>query len=88
MLGAPSTRKSQARYGKGTGQEILFCKDRIEVHKLPMKLAGVEYLFEGEKIIFYFLADGRVDFRELVRDLAQLFGKPGVGPDLATWKES
>ncbi len=63
--------KSQARYGKGTGQEMLFCKKHIEVHKLPMKLAGVEYLFEGEKIIFYFLAEGRVDFRGLVTDLAK-----------------
>ena len=38
-----------------------------------MKLVDAEYTFDGEKIIFYFTADGRVDFRELVRDLASVF---------------
>ncbi len=47
------------------------CNQLIEKHNLPMKLVGVEHLFGGNKIIFYFLADGRVDFRELVRDLAK-----------------
>lgn len=47
------------------------CKDRIERLKLAMKLVNVEYLHGGNKAVFYFSADGRVDFRELVRDLAQ-----------------
>lgn len=47
-----------------------FCLQRIEVRKLEMKLVGVECLLEGNKAIFYFTADGRVDFRDLVRDLA------------------
>jgi cell fate regulator YaaT (PSP1 superfamily) len=47
------------------------CKDRIEKLNLPMKLIEVEYLHGGNKAIFYFSADGRVDFRDLVRDLAQ-----------------
>lgn len=51
--------------------EMKFCKERIASHELPMKLVDVEHLFGGEKIIFYFLADGRVDFRELVKDLAK-----------------
>jgi cell fate regulator YaaT (PSP1 superfamily) len=47
------------------------CLDRIERLKLSMKLVDVEYLHGGNKAVFYFSADGRVDFRELVRDLAQ-----------------
>lgn len=47
------------------------CLRRISARDLPMKLVGVEYLFDGSKVIFYFTADGRVDFRELVRDLAR-----------------
>lgn len=48
-------------------------KEKIEKHKLPMKLINVEYTFDMSKIIFFFTADGRVDFRELVRDLAAVF---------------
>jgi cell fate regulator YaaT (PSP1 superfamily) len=51
-------------------QERSFCQGKIREHDLPMKLASVEHLFGGDKIIFYFLADGRVDFRALVKDLA------------------
>ncbi len=46
---------------------------KIEEHKLPMKLIDVEYSFDRSKIIFYFTAEGRVDFRDLVKDLAALF---------------
>lgn len=48
------------------------CADQIEQHKLDMKLVCTEYMFDRSKILFYFTADGRVDFRELVRDLAGL----------------
>ncbi|WBW97493.1 PSP1 domain-containing protein [Oceanirhabdus sp. W0125-5] len=47
--------------------------DKIEKHSLIMKLIDVEYTFDNNKIIFYFTADGRVDFRELVKDLASVF---------------
>lgn len=47
--------------------------DKIAAHGLPMKLVGVEQTFDGNKIIFYFTADGRIDFRELVKDLASVF---------------
>lgn len=47
--------------------------ERIEAHGLDMKLVNVEYTFDGKKVVFYFTADGRVDFRELVRDLAARF---------------
>ena len=47
--------------------------EKIAAHNLPMKLVGVEQTFDGNKIIFYFTADGRIDFRELVKDLASVF---------------
>jgi len=49
------------------------CLEKIEAHGLPMKLVDVEQTFGGNKIIFYFTADGRIDFRELVKDLAAIF---------------
>lgn len=49
------------------------CQQKIIEHKLPMKLVDVEYTFDVSKIIFYFTAEGRVDFRELVKDLAAIF---------------
>ena len=49
------------------------CLQKINKHKLEMKLIDVEYTFDGNKILFYFTADGRVDFRELVKDLASVF---------------
>ena len=49
------------------------CKEQIKKHKLEMNLVDVEYKFDGSKIIFYFTADGRVDFRELVKDLAAIY---------------
>ena len=49
------------------------CNEKIAVHKLEMKLVDVEYTFDNNKILFYFTADGRVDFRELVKDLASVF---------------
>ncbi|MFW5986209.1 MAG: PSP1 domain-containing protein [Halanaerobiales bacterium] len=49
------------------------CLQKIDKHGLPMKLIDVEYTFDHNKIIFYFTADGRVDFRELVKDLARVF---------------
>jgi cell fate regulator YaaT (PSP1 superfamily) len=48
-----------------------FCRKQIDRHRLPMKLARVEYLHNGSKALFYFSADSRVDFRDLVRDLAR-----------------
>lgn len=51
----------------------VLCKERIIHHKLPMKLVGTEYTFDKTKLIFYFTAEGRIDFRELVKDLANIF---------------
>ncbi len=49
------------------------CLEKIKNHNLEMKLIDVEYTFDNNKILFYFTADGRVDFRELVKDLASVF---------------
>ena len=49
------------------------CMEKVRKHKLEMKLIDVEYTFDNSKIIFYFTSDGRVDFRELVKDLASVF---------------
>lgn len=49
------------------------CQEKIRKHGLEMKLIDVEYTFDNNKILFYFTADGRIDFRELVKDLASVF---------------
>lgn len=49
------------------------CEKKIAKHKIDMKLVDIEYTFDNSKILFYFTADGRVDFRELVKDLASVF---------------
>ena len=49
------------------------CQEKIRKHKLEMKLIDVEYTFDNNKILFYFTADGRIDFRQLVKDLAAIF---------------
>ncbi len=48
-----------------------YCQERIEAHKLDMSLVDVEYFYDGSRIIFYFTSDGRVDFRELLKDLVR-----------------
>lgn len=49
------------------------CLEKIKKHKLEMKLIDAEYTFDNNKVLFYFTADGRIDFRELVKDLASVF---------------
>ena len=49
------------------------CQEKIRKHKLEMKLIDAEYTFDNNKVLFYFTADGRIDFRELVKDLAAVF---------------
>lgn len=52
---------------------LKICEEKIQAHNLEMKLVDVEFTFDNNKVIFYFTADGRVDFRELVKDLASVF---------------
>ncbi len=54
-------------------EALIICEQKIAEHGLDMKLVDVEYTFDNNKVIFYFTADGRVDFRELVKDLAAIF---------------
>lgn len=51
----------------------MICKEKIAKHGLDMKLVAAEYTFDNNKLLFYFTADGRIDFRELVKDLASVF---------------
>jgi cell fate regulator YaaT (PSP1 superfamily) len=57
----------------GEERELAFCRERIAARGLPMRLVQAEHLFGGDRIIFYFLSESRVDFRALVRDLAHEF---------------
>ena len=58
---------------KKKDKALELCQEKIDKHGLEMKLVDVEYTFDNSKVIFYFTADGRVDFRELVKDLAGVF---------------
>lgn len=58
---------------KKADEAFKICEELIENHQLDMKLVEVEYYFDGGKIVFFFTSDGRVDFRELVKDLAARF---------------
>lgn len=64
----------QAEENKEKEKEAFkICLEKIRKHKLEMKLIDVEYTFDNNKVLFYFTADGRIDFRELVKDLASVF---------------
>lgn len=54
-------------------EAVKICEEKIAKRELEMKLVGAEYTFDNNKLIFYFTADGRIDFRELVKDLAAVF---------------
>ena len=54
-------------------EAMAICKEKIRKHNLEMKLIDAEYTFDNNKVLFYFTADGRIDFRELVKDLAAVF---------------
>ena len=71
-----ATKEDLARIAENAAKEktaYQICARKIEAHKLDMKLVSVEYTFDNSKILFYFTADGRIDFRELVKDLASVF---------------
>ncbi|MDD5557473.1 MAG: stage 0 sporulation family protein [bacterium] len=70
---APHDERRIAENSRDAHAAMEVCGARIAERKLPMKLVDAEYSFDRSKIIFYFTADGRVDFRELVKDLASRF---------------
>lgn len=66
--------KKQNEENKKKEQEALkICQKKIEEHKLDMTLTDVEYKFDRSKLLFFFTAEGRIDFRDLVKDLAAIF---------------
>lgn len=71
-----ASKEDEARHEANVVKEkeaFAICSQKILDHKLGMKLIDVEYAFDGTKLLFYFTAEGRVDFRELVKDLASVF---------------
>jgi len=72
LLGSED-EKTLSQHSRLEKEAYSFCLQRIRERCMDMKLVRVEYLFDGSKAIFYFTADGRVDFRELVKDLAHSF---------------
>ena len=66
-------KKQHEENEKKKEKALKLCQEKVTKHGLEMKLIDVEYTFDNSKIIFYFTADGRVDFRELVKDLAGVF---------------
>ena len=71
-----ATPKDDEQEATNKGKEkdaFKICLEKIKKHELPMKLIDAEYTFDNNKVLFYFTADGRIDFRELVKDLASVF---------------
>ncbi len=71
-----ATNKDKRHYEENKKKEkeaFNICQEQIKKHKLEMNLMDVEYKFDNSKVLFYFTADGRIDFRELVKDLASIF---------------
>ena len=66
-------RKSYEENKKKEPEARVTFEEKVKKHNLKMKLIDVEYKFDGSKVIFYFTADGRIDFRDLVKDLAAIF---------------
>lgn len=66
-------KKKEENNRKKEKEAFQICLKKIKEHHLEMKLIDVEYTFDNNKILFYFTADGRIDFRELVKDLASVF---------------
>ena len=65
--------KVMERNKEKEAEAYVICKEKIAKHGLEMKLVATEYTFDNNKLLFYFTADGRIDFRELVKDLASVF---------------
>ena len=71
-----ASKKDLRQYEENKKKEpeaLKICEQKIKKHKLNMRLIDVEYKFDNSKILFYFTAEGRVDFRDLVKDLASVF---------------
>lgn len=72
-IATPADVEHNAENREKEKEALVICQQKIEAHKLDMKLIDVQYAFDNSKLLFYFSSDGRVDFRELVKDLASVF---------------
>lgn len=72
-IATPEDDKIQENNKEKSKEAYKICIEKIKKHKLAMKLIDCEYTFDNNKVLFYFTADGRIDFRELVKDLAAVF---------------
>ncbi len=72
-VATPADEVTAKRNREKEKEALVICAEKVAKHNLEMKLIDCEYTFDGKKVLFYFTADGRVDFRELVKDLASVF---------------
>ena len=72
-IATPEDDKIQENNKEKSKEAYKICIEKIKKHKLAMKLIDCEYTFDNNKVLFYFTADGRIDFRQLVKDLAAIF---------------
>ena len=72
-LATDEDKKKEEKNKEKEKEAFKICLDKIHKHGLEMKLIDAEYTFDNNKVLFYFTADGRIDFRELVKDLASVF---------------
>ena len=72
-IASPEDIRHDEENRKKEQDALKLCQERVMAHKLDMKLIDVQYAFDNSKLLFYFTSEGRVDFRELVKDLASLF---------------
>ena len=72
-MATPEDEAVEKRNREKEKEAFKICQEKIKKHNLEMKLIDAEYTFDNNKVLFYFTADGRIDFRELVKDLASVF---------------
>ena len=72
-VATPKDDEQEANNKQREKEAFKICLEKIRKHNLQMKLIDAEYTFDNNKVLFYFTADGRIDFRELVKDLASVF---------------
>ena len=72
-LATEEDKRNEEKNREKEKEAFAICQEKIRKHELDMKLINAEYTFDNNKVLFYFTADGRIDFRELVKDLAAVF---------------
>jgi Uncharacterized homolog of PSP1 len=72
-IATPEDEQTEAKNREKEQEAFQICVEKIQKHNMEMKLVDAEYTFDNNKLLFYFTADGRIDFRELVKDLASVF---------------